>query len=277
MSDRLGPVFDLAARQHGVVARWQMTQLKLRKTEADVLVRGLLRVARGVYLVGQFTELTGYMAAALALGPKAVVSHRSALAALRLRPHVPGDIHVSVPHDGNRARRDRICVHRRRAMEVGRVEGIPVTSPSQSLEDADLSPYELYRALEEADKRGYPLTIPCNDIVRLKQAVRGYTRSDAEARFIILCHDNGLPLPAVNQRLHGIETDFHWPDDRLVVEVDGWEFHKDRPQFEEDRRRGLVHNAEGYDVVRVSAHQLMHAPRLVAGALLRCLTRTRRT
>jgi hypothetical protein len=270
MNLELGPVFDLAERQHGVAARWQMTPL-LGKSPVDALVRDRLRVARGVYLFGEFTEMTGYMAAALSLGPKAVVGHRSALGALGLRPHEPGDIHICVPHDGNRARRKRIEVHRRRAMDIGEVQGIPVTSPSQTLRDVELAPHELYRALEEAEKRKYALTIPASAVVRLKREVMGYTRSDAEARFLLLCHAHGFPLPLVNLYLNGIETDFHWPHERLVVEVDGWEFHKERPQFEEDRRRGLVHIAGGYDVVRVSALQVEHTPELVVRSLSRYL------
>jgi very-short-patch-repair endonuclease len=256
-----------AGRQHGVVAGWQLARDFTRREIAEAL-RGLRRVHRGVCAVGDLTELGWYMAAALAMGPSGAVSHLSALMLLGLRPYVPGDIHVS--HiGGGRGQRPGLRTHRRRELDVGTCNGIPVTSPTQSLRDANLKPYELYRALEEADRRTLHIdrTHLLKDVVHTQQAVKGRTRSDAEARFILLCHDHKLPLPLVNHQLNGIETDFHWPRDRIVVEVDGYEFHSSKPQFEEDRRRGLVHTAAGYTVVRVSALQVKNEADLVVRAL----------
>jgi hypothetical protein len=256
----------LAERQHDVVAHWQLLQAGLSDNQVREALRGLRRVHRGVCALGDLTELGWYMAAALAHGPSAAISHVSALMLMELRPFEPGDIHVSFT-GGGRARRAGVVPHRRRHMETGTCHGIPVTSPNQSLKDADLQPHELYRALEEAEKRRYPTTLPLNDVVRLKQAVQGYTRSDVEARFLLLCAAQGWELPLVNQHLNGIETDFHWPHERLVVEVDGWEFHQGREQFEEDRRRGLVHNAAGYTVTRVSASQVKNQPELALAGI----------
>jgi len=197
-----------------------------------------------------------------------VISHLSAVMLLGLRPQLPGEIHVSVPGRDGAAQRDGLIVHRpRRSLDTGHCQGIPVTSPTQSLRDAGPKPYELYRAIEEAERRGYRLNLPLNDVVRLKQAVRGRTRSDAEAKFLLLCHHHGIDLPLVNHRINGIEADFHWPHRRLVVEVDGWEFHSERAQFEEDRRRNLVHRAAGFEVLRVSARQVERDPALVAAAV----------
>jgi hypothetical protein len=253
---------DLAGRQHEVLAGWQLRAEGFRRGQVDTAFRGLRRVFRDVCALGDLDELGWYMAAALAYGPSAAISHVSALMLLELRPYEPGDIHVSAL-GGERAVRPGLIPHRRRHMETGTCHGIPVTSPNQSLRDANLEPYELYRALEEAEKLGYHTSLPLNDVVRLKQAVRGYTRSDAEARALLLFAEAGFPLPLVNHRLNGIETDLHWPHERLVVEVDGWEFHKEREQFEEDRRRGLVHNAVGYTVTRVSASEVKNQPELV--------------
>ena len=94
------------------------------------------------------------------------------------------------------------------------------------------------------------------------------TRSDAEARFIFLCRDHGIEMPAVNSMLNGVETDFHWPRARLVLEVDGWKHHRDRARFEEDCRRGLFHRICGYEVIRVSARQVQRSPPdVIAGVL----------
>ena len=92
-------------------------------------------------------------------------------------------------------------------------------------------------------------------------------RSDAEAAFLFVCRDHGIEIPLANHVLHGFEADFHWPRHRVVVEVDGYEFHKERPQFEFDRARGLAHRIGGYEVVRVSASQVLHTPAAVAAAV----------
>ena len=258
-------VSHLAERQHNAVAAWQLAPFGTPK-QIEVAVRKLRPVFRGVYATDELTELGWFSAAARAMGPTGAVSHLSALQLLELRPFEPGDIHVSHTA-GGRAPREGLTPHRRTRMETGTCHGIPVTSPAQSLKDADLQPHELYRALEEAEDRGYPTTFPLNAVFKLKQAVRGRTRSDAEARFLLLCHQNGIELPLVNHMLNGIETDFHWPRARMVLEVDGWEFHKERLQFEEDRRRGLVHSGAGWQVIRASARQVEHRPELVLAAL----------
>ena len=76
-----------------------------------------------------------------------------------------------------------------------------------------------------------------------------------------------MELPLVNHLVNDIEADFHWPEPKLFLEVDGWEFHKERAQFEEDRRRELVHAANGWQVIRASGAQVMRAPELVLSAL----------
>ena len=232
MDTLLGRIKDLATRQHDVVAIWQLRALDWSAGQIKSGLRGLRRVHHGVCALGDLSELGWYMAAALAGGPGAAVSHLSALMLMGLRPTKPGDIHITLAKRGGVSEREGLVPHRpRKAPEVWTYKNIPVTSPTQSLLDADLKPHELYRALEEAEKRPLPLSLPLDDVVRLKQAIQGYTRSDTEAAFILFCHQNGLPLPHINQYLNGYETDFHWPELRLVVEVDGWEHHKAKPQF----------------------------------------------
>lgn len=270
MTTILGRIHEVAERQHDVVAHWQHGGLDLTPQQMSTAARGWRRVHRGVYALGDLTELGWLMAAALAGGPNAFISHRSALMVLGLRPYEPGVIDVTVEGRPGRRERDGLLFHRPRGIiDGGRCHGIPVTSPTASLKDADLQPYELYRALEQADDQDVAIdrTLLLEEVVELEQAVQGRTRSDAEARFILLCHDEKFELPLVNHHLNGFETDFHWPRQRLVVEVDGWEFHRERPQFEEDRRRTLVHTAAGYTVIRPSALHLVHEPGLVAAAV----------
>ena len=76
------------------------------------------------------------------------------------------------------------------------------------------------------------------------------------------------PCPRVNQYLNGFETDFHWPKLRLVVEVDGFEHHKERRNFNSDRHRGLVHRANGWEVMRISADHVHDEPELILDALV---------
>jgi very-short-patch-repair endonuclease len=267
MNTILGRIHEVAGRQHGAIAHWQHRELELSPAQMSTALRGLRKVHHGVRAIGDLTERGWFMAAALAGGPKAFVSHRSALMVLGLLPYEAADIYVTV--EGRAGRRDRqgLVFHRPTGrIDAGTAHGIPVTSPTQSLQHAGLERDELYRALDLAELLGHPVSLPLTEITALHQRVRGRTKSIAEARFVLLCHDHGIPLPHVNHHLNGFETDFHWPHAKLVVEVDGWEFHKERPQFEQDRGRGLIHNAAGYTVTRASALQVEHQPELVAAA-----------
>ena len=256
----------LLSEQHEVVAGWQLLERGWSRRQVDAALRGMRRVHRDVCTRSDLTELGWYMAAALSMGPTGRISHLSALQLVELRPYKPGDIHVSHA-GGGRGRRDGLILHRRTHDEQWRYKNIPCVSPARALAEADLKPHELYRALDLAEHRGIPLSLPLNAVVRLQRTIRGRTRSEAEAKFILHCHDAGLPLPLVNQHLNGFETDFHWPELRLVVEVDGWEHHKERPNFNGDRYRGLVHRANGYEVVRISADHLYDEPHLILDAL----------
>ena len=267
MSTRLGRVGHLAETQRNLVAAWQMRQLGLAPNQIKVAVRGWRSVYRGVYALGDLDDL-GWLRAATLIAPGAVLSHGSALALLGVRDEQPPEVHITLTERRGLAGRDGIVIHRpRRTVEWGHSHGIPVTSPTQSLKDAKLPPAELFHAIDRAESMNYDLTLPSNAVTRLQQATMGRTKSPAEAAFVLLCHQHDLAPPLVNHRLNGFEADFHWPEQRLVVEVDGWEFHKERAQFEEDRRRGLVHNAHGYAVTRVSAGHVAHDPALVAAAV----------
>jgi very-short-patch-repair endonuclease len=81
----------------------------------------------------------------------------------------------------------------------------------------------------------------------------------------------GLPAPAVNARTAGFEVDFLWPGERVVVEVDGYQFHCGRTAFERDRRKGLALAAAGLRVIRISWRQLVDEPLLIVAQLARAL------
>jgi hypothetical protein len=96
------------------------------------------------------------------------------------------------------------------------------------------------------------------------------TRSELEERFLGLCDRYALPRPDVNRRIDGgIEVDFLWPGARLVVEVDGYAFHRSPTAFEEDRARDVALVLAGYRVLRFTWTQVTRRPAEVARALRR--------
>jgi very-short-patch-repair endonuclease len=95
------------------------------------------------------------------------------------------------------------------------------------------------------------------------------TRSDLERRFADLCRDAGLPPPAVNTWVGGFEVDALWPAQRLIVELDGYEFHRTRAAFERDRARDGELQLAGYRVLRFTYRRLVHEPEAVGTAIRR--------
>jgi very-short-patch-repair endonuclease len=93
------------------------------------------------------------------------------------------------------------------------------------------------------------------------------TRSWGERRLLALVREAGLPVTVTNTMLNGYQVDALWPDHRLVLEVDGWDFHRGRRAFETDRARDAAHVAAGYRVIRFTANQLRDEPLIVIGQL----------
>jgi len=184
------------------------------------------------------------MAAVLACGAGAVLSHQSAgeLWGIRrrarrppeaVRPGEPGAAHVTVPITRGKRARDGIVIHRSSTLtdsDCTRRDGIPVTKAARTLADlqAVLSPPELAAARREAEF----LRLPIGEPPSVDRA-----RTDLEAVFLSLCRRHRLPMPAVNAGVDRYEVDFLWPNVQLIVEVDGWESHRTRSAFEEDRAR----------------------------------------
>ena len=281
-------VVELARRQHAVVSRRQLLSAGVgSSTIGRMLASGwLTRVHAGVYaLAGRPLAMQGrWMAAVLAGGRNALLSHTSAGALWGIVEPIAGPAHVTVP--GGRRRRPGIAFHRACVLDRARTtrDRIPVTAPSRTLLDlaATLSTRALARAIEAADRHQL-LDIP--ELTGLCEASSGRkgtgrlssllahhrpvpaTRSELERRFLRLCRDAGLPRPAVNVPVEGVEVDFLWPDARLVVELDGYAFHRDRESFEHDRRRDATLQAAGYHVLRVTYRRLVEEPAAVVGEL----------
>ena len=257
----------IAARQHGVVSIHQLRGAGL----SDAAVQGRLRagrlhrVHRGVYAVGhRGLSVEGqWMAATLAYAAGAVVSHRSAAALWGLLPPVSGPVDVSLPARGGRRRRIGIRVHRCSSLTqelLTRYRGIPVTTPARTISDLRpvVSPREMRRAIRQAEVRGVPIGSSVD---------RDRTRSELEHLFLRLCRRYRLLTPEVNARIGSLTVDFLWRDRRLIVETDGYRYHRGRAAFEDDRARDLELRALGFEVVRLSHRQVMDEPERVAAIL----------
>jgi very-short-patch-repair endonuclease len=295
MGDTDGVIRALAARQHGVVERGQLLEAGVAPhAVAYRVAKGRLHVLyRGVYRVGPLAApLEREMAGVLACGVTAVLSHHSAGAAWTLLSRGPGAVPVEVSGQGGyRAPDGWLRLHRVvpfAADETTTFERIPITTPARTLVDlaGSLDVWELERAVARADRQKL-VTIEALDALlarypgragcRALRAVLGrnggslLTRSDAEARFVGLMREAVLPPPEANVAVEGFEVDFVWRAARLVVEVDGFEYHSSRSAFERDRRRDAVLAASGFRVIRVTWRQLTSEPKALVARVARAL------
>jgi hypothetical protein len=245
----------IAGRQHGVVSARQLRVAGVSRTAvADRVADGRLRpLHRCVYAIGPLTQRGRWLAAVLALGPHAVLSHRDAAVLHGLRRGERRAIDVTAPR---RARRRRgITVHETRPLHPAdhtRVEGIPVTSVPRTLLDLAerLPPTQLRRAYEEAERlrlldvRAIQALLERSNGRRGVPALRaliGYdpsaaveAESELELRFLDLVRQARLPPPRMNVLVEGYLVDAYWPSARLVVELQGY----GRSPGARSRRRG---------------------------------------
>ena len=297
LADRLRTFADariarLAAAQHGVVALRQLRANGIGSGAIYHRVRcGRLHpVHRGVFAVGhaRLTREGRWMAAVLALGEGAVLSHVSAAALWRLRASAASRIHVTVPTTAGREQRPGIVVHRCRVAAPGgheRVDGIAVTTVARTLLDIAgmLAPGPLRasrravahpaavrhaRAARAHRRRSdAPGRAVLERIVTTIHDEPAITRSDLEALMRDLCDAAGIPRPQVNMIVEGEEVDFVWREQRLIVETDGHATHGTRAAFERDRARDARLTMLGYRVVRFTHRQLTYERDQVAATL----------
>jgi hypothetical protein len=208
------------------------------------------------------------MAAALACGADAAVNHRCAASLWGLLPHQAGaEVDVSVFGNGGRRARAGIRVHRSlslRPESVTRRYGIPTTTPARTIIDLRriISPPEHRRAVRQAEILGLRIG---------SDASQDRTRSELEFHFLALCHKNGLPAPGVNTRIGSLLVDFAWRDQRLIVETDGYRYHRGRAAFGNDRARDLELRSLGYEVIRLTYRQVVDNPEDISAVLKQAL------
>jgi len=279
----------LAAMQWGVVSRAQLSGAGLDKDAvARRVARGRLhRLHPGVYAVGH-TALRAearWLAAALACGPGAVLSHVTAGAIWDLRPASTAAIDVTVPSGAGRAAPHGVRLHRHAALrpeEVTVRDGLPVTTPARTLLDlaATRPRRELERALDQAEvlqlfdlgalhavADGRAGTRPLRAALSEHEAGTTVTRSELEELLLAVCARHGLPRPMVNARVAGFEVDALFPGAKLVLEADSWRFHGRRRDFERDRAKDARLAVAGFRVVRLTDRRLRREPAKVAAEL----------
>jgi very-short-patch-repair endonuclease len=273
-------VAALAGRQHVVATRQQLVRLGVTDKQVEGWVkRGELRILhRGVYLVGP-ADLphTREMAAVLACGAGAVISHRSSICLLELLPYPAqrGPVHVTVPgrHIAGPA---GILVHKTcdlRHYEIRACVGIPCTAPIRTLIDFagdDATDEELERAVAEAFALRLTQRAPLlremerqvgrRGTARLRELLDGdgpkRTRSTPERTLLKGLRAAGVDGFEANAQLGRWEGDFYWSACRLVVEVDAYSTHSSPTAFERDRLKSAELNAIGLLVHRVTRRRI---------------------
>jgi very-short-patch-repair endonuclease len=286
----------LAGRQHGTIAAWQLIRLGFSRgwIEHQLRIGWLHRLYRGVYAVGHpaATERGRAMAAVLACGPGAHLGIWRAARHWDLLQRVP--LAIDVVLVGHRTGPKGVRVHRVKNLHPDERtirDGIPVTSVPRTLLDlaAVTSERQLRRAANQAARAGW---LNAKLIAELLDRHRGRagmpafraviaavdpgtprTRSDLEVLFLNVCARYRLPRPLANVRIEGLEVDFHFPGSGLIVELDGYEYHRTPHEFDQDRRRDAQLKTKGYEVLRVGDQWLNSDPRGVADTVRDLLRR----
>jgi hypothetical protein len=282
----------LARRQHGVVGREQLLGLGMgRRAVVRRLDQGRLHeLHRGVYVVGvrRISRKGRWMAAVLACGEEALLSHRSAGRLWGLL--APASELVDVTRPCRRIRRDGIVSHRAFVPGDERevVDGIPVTSPFRTIFDlaSVLDKRGLERALHEAEVRELTDRVSLPMLLERYPGRRGarnlravldsegpvaITRNEFEEAFLALIDAYGLPRPRMNADLalrgRFFEIDALWEERRVALELDSRGVHGTKKRFETDRQRDRILVAEGWRTMRVTWRQLREEPGAIAADL----------
>lgn len=278
-AERERQIAAFAGAQHDVVTRQQLRELGLGPgaIKSRVATGRLYPIHAGVYSVGRpsLSPLGYRMAAVLALGPTAVLSHKSAAEHWGLLVTAQTKVDVTVP-GSSRAQRRKIRVHRARTLwpdEVTVLDGIPVTSLARTLVDlaGSLTRDRLLRAVEQADRlqkldgRAVMLLVERHrrhkGRAKLRRIMATYAgppdvRSVLERDFYTFVITSDLPLPLLNVDVAGVRVDAYWPQWRLVVELDSRAYHMDTAAFENDRVRDAKLMRANQRVLRITHRRL---------------------
>jgi very-short-patch-repair endonuclease len=223
-------------------------------------------------------------------GSEAVLSHWSAAALWGLRSSSRARMDVTVRHRSRSSELIRRHISEVPADERTVKEGIPVTSVPRTIFDlAAIEPLdEVKRLLREMEFRELWDRLSLWDLVErypgrrgirkvtvalegLKDEPVGEQKSPLEERFAPFCRRHRLPLPYFNRPIEAggrrFQVDCHWLGTRQIVELDGWQAHKSRSAFREDKARDRRLAAAGYTVTHLTWNQLDDEPEAIASDL----------
>ena len=230
-------------------------------------------------------------AAVLAGGPDAVASHASAawLWGFLSRYEPPPEIALT---KGDRRPR-HILTHRCRSLrprDITHQRGVPTTSRARTALDIAprLTKKQLSRLVNDQLRENHLRIEALTDIITrnplhpatkllrpFAETTANPTRSDFEGEFLAFCAQYGLPTPQINVKVNGREVDAFFPEHNVIVECDGWDFHKDRAAFEDDRERDAENLKHGLATVRITRDRLTPTPDREAARLKQILDRLR--
>ncbi|HUA43593.1 MAG TPA: type IV toxin-antitoxin system AbiEi family antitoxin domain-containing protein [Solirubrobacteraceae bacterium] len=269
----------VAGNQYGYVTRTQLLTIGLGPAAIKYRVRigRLIPVYAGVYAVGSVndTPVARAMAAVLACGERAVLSHGSAATLWGFDKYWELPFELIAPVE---RRHKGIMVHRSRTLvaeDMTRQLGVPVTTPERTALDIAprLTDRRLTRVVNDARHAGFLHLNDLADVLdrnphhrgtkRLRRFVdnpRNPTRSPLEDDFLAFAGQYGLPAPVTNTHVLGYEVDVLYPVERVIVEIDGYPFHSDRDSFERDRDRDADMLAADHLTVRVTKERLNQTP-----------------
>jgi hypothetical protein len=295
-------IHEVAAPQHWVATRTQLLEAGVSPQVVDARVRRgrLVRVHQAVYRVAsqEPTFRTLAMAAVLATsrsrGADVAISHAGAALLWAFpgwTPQARFDVSGAAPRrvPGVRVHRVALC-----GDEVTTLHGIPVTTPERTV--LDIAGTGTMREAEQAlaaAERGSPHR-RTRIVVLLERrphhagtgvlrallaclAASGrpplFLRSRAEELALDICRRAGLPAPHANVPIAGYEVDLAWPEQRVIVEVDGYEFHGSRESFHRDRTRDRALATAGHHVLRFTWRHLTDEPTTCLAAICTALGR----
>lgn len=268
-------ILGLAGRQHGHVARSQLLDVGV----SQGLIAGRLEsgvwvaVHQGVYCIGprRNDPVSRAAAAVLACGPGAVLSHASAASLWGFLARWSGAMEVTT-----RGKRTRpgIRTHRCQSFQprdVTRQRGVPTTSRARTLLDLapSLPATQLTRVVNDARRNHHVGVDALGDVLDRNPLHPGTkllrlfiddpanpTASGLEDLFVAFIKKYDFPMPIINFNLRRKQPDAYFPQHNLIVELDGWEFHKDRQAFEEDRERDAENLRHGTPTIRMTEQRL---------------------
>jgi very-short-patch-repair endonuclease len=219
------------------------------------------------------------------------LSHGSAAALWQIGKELRGKVEVSVSGSTGRTR-PGLLVHRRTRLgsgDVGERDGIPATSPVQTLIDiaTRLDRGRAERAVNQADVLGLVNPEALGSALDLHSGKPGvgvlrtildrrtfrFTRTELERWFLPIARDVGMPPPLTAQWVNGFEVDFFWPELGFVVETDGLRYHRTPAEQARDRLRDQTHTAAGLTQLRFTHGQIRYEPEHVRAILRRTVER----